>query len=319
MMNLETTSSKPTIAVAIPCYQEALTIGKVVADFRRELPDAVIYVYDNNCTDGTAEIAAAAGAVVRRERRQGKGYVVAAMFDGLTEDILVMVDGDDTYDASHVHKLLEPVLSGVAEMSVATRLTSHGRDSFRPMHVAGNKLVCAIINRVFSSCVTDIFSGYRAFTRECARQIPITSKGFDIETEMTLQALYRGQTIREAPAPYRARPEGSFSKLNTYSDGALVFLRLFLILKSYKPLTLFGGIGLVLGAVAILAGIATAWQMLANPEQIAGQITCAVLTFSLVMMALLSLGIGLILNSINLRLLELERITVRQGRTSGGE
>lgn len=319
MMHQETPSFKPTVAVAIPCYQEALTIDKVVADFRRELPDAVIYVYDNNCTDGTAEIAAAAGALVRREKRQGKGYVVAAMFDRLTEDILVMVDGDDTYDATQVHKLLEPVLSGVADMSVATRLTNHGKDSFRPMHVVGNKLVCAIINRVFGSEVTDIFSGYRAFTRECAKQIPITSKGFDIETEMTLQALYRGQSIRETPAPYRARPEGSFSKLNTYSDGALVFLRLFLILKSYKPLTLFGGIGLVLGAAAVLAGIATAYQMLAHPELAARQITGAVLTVSLVMMALLSLGIGLILNSINLRLLELERITVRHGRASGGE
>src|SRR5579872_4471057 len=140
---------QPTIAVVIPCYQEALTIGKVVTDFRRELPQARIYVYDNNCTDGTGKIAAEAGAVVRREKRQGKGYVVAAMFDQIQEDVLVMVDGDDTYEAGHVHQLLAPVLRGDADMTVATRLTSHGEKSFRPMHVAGNQMVCGIINWMF--------------------------------------------------------------------------------------------------------------------------------------------------------------------------
>ncbi len=244
-------ANQPTIAVAIPCYQEALTIGKVVADFRRELPAARIYVYDNNCTDGTAEIAAQAGAIVIREKRQGKGFVVAAMFEQVQEDILVMVDGDDTYEASHVHKLLEPVLRGDADMTVATRLSSHGEKSFRPLHVAGNQMVCGIINWMFKSKVSDIFSGYRVFTRESARQIPVTTKGFDIETELTLQALYRGQIIQEMPAPYRARPEGSFSKLNTFSDGFRVLLRLFLIVKSYKPLTFFGGIALILFGLGI--------------------------------------------------------------------
>ena len=224
--------AKPSIAIIIPCYQEALTIGKVIADFRRELPAARIYVYDNNCTDGTAEIAAQAGAVVRREKRQGKGYVVAAMFEHIQEDILVMVDGDDTYEASHVHQMLEPIMRGDADMTVATRLTSHGEKSFRPLHVAGNQLVCGIINWMFKSHVSDIFSGYRAFTRESARQIPVTTKGFDVETEITLQALYRGQVIKEMPVPYRARPAGSFSKLNTFSDGFRVLLRLFLDRKS---------------------------------------------------------------------------------------
>ena len=139
MQNLPT--KFPSIAVLIPCYQEAQTIGKVIADFRRELPEARIYVYDNNCTDGTAEIAAKAGAVVRREKRQGKGYVVASMFEQVDEDILVMVDGDDTYEAGCVHQLLEPVLRGDADMTVVTRLTSHGEKSFRPLHVAGNRIV----------------------------------------------------------------------------------------------------------------------------------------------------------------------------------
>ena len=304
--------AKPSIAVVIPCYQEALTIGKVVADFRRELPAAKIYVYDNNCTDGTGEIAAKAGAIVRREKRQGKGYVVASMFDQIQEDVLVMVDGDDTYEASHVHKLLEPILRGDADMAVATRLTSHGQGSFRPMHVAGNQMVCGIINWMFKSSVNDIFSGYRAFTRESARQIAITSRGFDVETELTLQALYRGQVIKEMPAPYRARPEGSFSKLNTFSDGFLVLMRLFLILKSYKPLTFFGSISLVLAGLGLLVGTLPVYDFLTDPNHFVHRVPSAILAASLVMLAFFSLGVGLILNSINLRLLEVEKLVTKR-------
>jgi glycosyltransferase involved in cell wall biosynthesis len=294
------------MAVVIPCYQEALTIGKVVADFRRELPAARIYVYDNNCTDGTAAIAASAGAIVRREKRQGKGHVVAAMFDQVHEDILVMVDGDDTYEAGHVHKLLEPILRGDADMTVATRLTSHGEKSFRPLHVAGNQMVCGIINWMFRSSVTDIFSGYRAFTREAARQIPVTTRGFDIETELTLQALYRGQVIREMPAPYRARPAGSFSKLNTFGDGFKVLLRLFLIIKSYKPLTFFGGIALVLFLLGLTAGAMPVYEFIT--KHYVYRVPSAILAASLVMLSFFSLGLGLILNSMNLRLLEIEKL-----------
>jgi len=222
----------PKIAVLIPCYQEEKTIGKVVADFRRVLPGAEIYVYDNNCTDATAAIARQAGALVRREKRQGKGHVVASMFEQVEADVLVMVDGDDTYEAEAVGALLEPILKGDADMTVAARLQTYADKSFRPFHVLGNRLICAIINRVFGSRISDIFSGYRAFTREAAAQIPITAAGFDVETELTLQALYRGLVIVEITAPYRARPEGSFSKLRTVSDGLLVFLKLFLILRS---------------------------------------------------------------------------------------
>jgi glycosyltransferase involved in cell wall biosynthesis len=306
----------PSIAVVIPCYQEALTIGSVIADFRRELPDARIYVYDNNCTDSTAAIAAQAGAIIRREKRQGKGYVVAAMFDQIEEDILVMVDGDDTYEASHVHKLLEPILRGDADMTVATRLTSHGQNSFRPLHVAGNQMVCGIINWMFQSQVSDIFSGYRAFTSESARQIPITARGFDVETELTLQALYRGQVIKEMPAPYGVRPEGSFSKLNTFSDGFRVLLRLFLILKSYKPLTFFGGGGLLLLMLGLLAGVRPVYEYVV--ESYVYAVPSAILAVALVLLAFFSLGLGLILNSINLRLLELEKL-VAKGPARRGE
>jgi glycosyltransferase involved in cell wall biosynthesis len=304
----------PSIAVVIPCYQEALTIGKVVADFRRELPAARIYVYDNNCTDGTAGIAAQAGAIVRREKRQGKGYVVAAMFEQIEEDILIMVDGDDTYEAGHVHKLLEPILRGDADMTAATRLTTHGDNSFRPLHIAGNRMICGIINWMFKSDVTDIFSGYRAFTRESARQIPITARGFDVETELTLQALYRGQVIRELPAPYRARPAGSFSKLNTFSDGFLVLLRLFLIVKSYKPLTFFGGISLVLFVLGLAVGSLPVYDFLSDPGHYVHRVPSAILAASLVMLSCFSLGLGLILNSMNLRLLELEKLVAKTGK-----
>jgi glycosyltransferase involved in cell wall biosynthesis len=304
--------AKPSVAVVIPCYQEAVTIAKVIADFRRELPTARIYVYDNNCTDGTAEIAAKAGAFVRREKRQGKGYVVAAMFEQIQEDILVMVDGDDTYEASHVHKMLEPILRGDADMTVATRLTDHGEKSFRPLHVAGNQMVCGIINWMFKSRVSDIFSGYRAFTRESARQIPVTTKGFDVETELTLQALYRGQVIQEMPVPYRARPEGSFSKLNTFSDGFRVLLRLFLIVKSYKPLTFFGSLALVLFALGLAAGSLPIYDFVTDPNHFVHRVPSAILAAALMMLSFFSLGLGLILNSINLRLLELEQLITKR-------
>ena len=304
--------AKPAIAVIIPCYQEAVTIAKVVADFRRELPDARIYVYDNNCTDGTAEIAAKAGAIVRREKRQGKGYVVAAMFEQITEDILVMVDGDDTYEASHVHKMLEPILRGDADMTVATRLTDHSEKSFRPLQVAGNQMVCGIINWMFKSYVSDIFSGYRVFTRESARQIPVTTKGFDVETELTLQALYRGQIIQEMPVPYRARPAGSFSKLNTFSDGFRVLLRLFLIVKSYKPLTFFGSLALALFALGLAAGSLPVYDFVTDPNHFVHRVPSAILAAALMMLSFFSLGLGLILNSINLRLLELEQLITKR-------
>ena len=310
----DVTKKSPSIAVIIPCYQESQSIAKVIADFRRELPAATIYVYDNNCTDGTAEIAARAGAIVRREKRQGKGFVVAAMFDQIDEDILVMVDGDDTYEATHVHKLLEPILRGDADMTAATRLTSHGEGSFRPLHVAGNRMVCGIINWMFKSNVSDIFSGYRAFTRESARQIPITARGFDVETELTLQALYRGQVIKELPAPYRARPEGSFSKLNTFSDGFLVLLRLFLIVKSYKPLTFFGGISLVLFLLGLAVGSLPVYDYMTDPNHFVHRVPSAILASALVLLAFFSLGLGLILNSMNLRLLELEKLVAKRGK-----
>lgn len=299
-----------SIAVAIPCYQEELTIGKVIADFRRALPEATIYVFDNNCTDRTAEIARQEGAAVIREKRQGKGFVVAQMFERINEDVLVMVDGDDTYEASAVRTLMEPVLRGDADMTVATRLHEYGAGSFRPLHVAGNRAVCGIINWMFRSQVNDIFSGYRVFSREATLQIPITAHGFDVETELTLQALYRGMVIKEMPVPYRSRPAGSFSKLRTFSDGFRVLLKLFLILKSYKPLTFFGLSSIVIFLLGLLAGARPLYEY--ATERYIHALPSAVLAASLMLLASFTLGLGLILNSTNLRLLELEKLICKR-------
>lgn len=302
--------SAPTIALAIPCHQEEKTIGQVVADFRRELPTAAIYVFDNNCTDRTAEFARAAGATVIREKRQGKGHVVATMFEVIHEDILVMVDGDGTYDATAVHRLLAPVLAGDADMTVAARLQQYSDKSFRKFHVAGNQMVCWIINRIFHANISDIFSGYRAFTRECALSIPITSRGFDVETELTVQSLYRGAVVREIEAPYGERPSGSFSKLRTIPDGIRVLLRLFLLMRAYKPLTLFGSLFLVLFLASAAVGILPLLELIQHQRVISR--ASAIVAISGVMLSSVCLALGLVLSSVNQRLLELERVVIKR-------
>jgi glycosyltransferase involved in cell wall biosynthesis len=300
------TPLRPAIAVAIPCYQEAITIGKVVADFRRELPDAAVYVYDNGCTDATAEIAARAGAIVRREKRPGKGHVIATIFEQVREDILVIVDGDDTYEASRVHQLLDPILRGDADMSVGARQADSGPGSFRPLHQAGNSLVCAIINLSFGSRLTDVFSGFRVVTRDFARRIPLTNGGFDIETELTLQALYRRQVIEEIPVPYRARPEGSFSKLHTFRDGLRVLLRLAFMIKTCKPLTFFGGGALLLLLIALGTGIHPVQEIVARHRL--HDLPAALAAGVIFLLALVVFALVLILHIFNLRLLEFERL-----------
>ncbi len=300
----------PSIAITIPCYQEEKTIAQVVADFQAQLPGAAIYVFDNNCTDRTAEFARAAGATVIREKRQGKGHVVSTIFEVVQEDIMVMIDGDGTYDATAVHRLLAPILAGDADMVVAARLQQYSDKSFRKFHVAGNQMVCWIINRMFKSNISDIFSGYRAFTRECALLIPITSHGFDVETELTMQSLYRGMVLKEIEAPYGERPSGSFSKLRTLPDGMRVLLRLFLLLRSYKPLTLFGSLAIVLFLATVAAGALPAFELFTHHR--VDSRACAILALSGFMLTSLCLALGLVLSSVNLRLLELERVVIKR-------
>ena len=235
------------IAVLIPCYNESVTIAKVVADYRAELPEADIYVYDNNSTDGTDEIARAAGAIVRYEYRQGKGNVIRSMFRGIDADCYLMIDGDDTYPSEHAREMCDLVLEKGVDMVIGDRLSStYFQENKRPFHNVGNRSVRFLINRIFKSNVKDIMTGYRAFSRDFVKNFPVLSKGFEIETEMTIHALDKNFLLKEIPVNYRDRPEGSVSKLNTVRDGVRVLGTVFRLFCEYKPLKFFSFWGLLL-------------------------------------------------------------------------
>ena len=244
---------KDRIAVLIPCYNESRTIEKVVRDFRRALPDAAIYVYDNNSSDGTGEIALHAGAVVRRERMQGKGNVIRRMFREIDADCYIMVDGDDTYPAEDAPQMARLVLEEQADMVVGDRLSStYFTENKRPFHNMGNGLVRLCINRLFKSDIKDIMTGYRAFSYPFVKTYPVLSKGFEIETDMTIHAINRNMQVRNIIISYRDRPDGSVSKLNTYQDGAKVLLTIAKLYKNYKPFAFFGILALLLAAVSAI-------------------------------------------------------------------
>ena len=217
--------NKSKIAVLVPCYNESKTIAKVVADFKAALPEATVYVYDNNSTDGTDEIARGAGAEVRYEHRQGKGNVIRSMFRDIDADCYLMIDGDDTYPADHAREMCRLVLEDGCDMVIGDRLSgTYFQENKRPFHNFGNVLVRRLINYIFHSDVKDIMTGYRAFSRPFVKHFPVLSKGFEIETEMTIHALDKNFYLREIPVMYRDRPAGSVSKLNTYKDGFKVLL-----------------------------------------------------------------------------------------------
>ena len=240
---------KPTVAILIPCFNEEKCIEKVIADAKKAAPSAVIYVYDNNSTDRTALLAKKSGAVVRTVSRQGKGFVVRAMFEHAREDILVLIDGDDTYSMKDIERLIGPVMRGECDMAVGARLAGYRKGAFRNLHVFGNTLVRSLINYIFDSRLTDIMTGYRALTRQMARKLPIVAKGFEVETEWTILALTHGYQIQEIELPYRPRGEGSFSKLRTFPDGIRVLWTIFKFFKDVKPLTFFGLLALSLFAM----------------------------------------------------------------------
>lgn len=305
----EVTAVSPSVAVLIPCFNEAATIEKVVGDFRRALPNATIHVFDNNSNDGTGEIARRAGAEVHAEKRQGKGFVVAAMFEKIEADAYIMVDGDDTYPADRAAELLAPVLGGEADMVVGCREAVDEAAAYRRFHVFGNWLVRKLINLIFGANLRDIMSGYRAFSREVALNLPIMAYGFDIETEMSIQCLYRRWVIHEMPVEYRERPEGSESKLSTFRDGFLVLFRILSLFRSYKPLTFFGGMGIVFLLLSIAGGLAI-WMREWAPGsgvRLAIMLTSA----TLMAMSLIAASIGLIVQLINFRFLELDSVTKR--------
>ncbi len=241
------------IAVLIPCYNEAQTIAKVVSDARNALPEAVVYVYDNNSTDDTVKLAAEAGAVVRHEYKQGKGNVIRRMFREIEAECYLMIDGDDTYPLDCAKEMVDKVLERHADMVVGDRLSStYFTENKRPFHNFGNSLMKVGINSLFHSDIKDIMTGYRAFSYEFVKTFPVFSKGFEIETEMTIHAVNYNMQVENVVVEYRDRPKGSVSKLNTYSDGIRVVRKMLQLYKNYKPLKFFGLLGLLL---IIVAGI----------------------------------------------------------------
>lgn len=240
------------VAVLLPCYNEEMTIGKVVRDFRAVLPEADIYVYDNNSTDRTAEVAAEAGAIVRRERVQGKGNVIRRMFREVEADCYIMADGDDTYPAHHAPAMVAAVLEEQADMVIGDRLSStYFSENKRPFHNMGNKLVRGLICRLWHTEVKDIMTGYRAFSRPFVKLFPVMSGQFEIETEMTIHALDKRFRLVEMPIDYRDRPEGSESKLNTFSDGMKVLRTIVTLFKEYRPMRFFGWLAVLLAIVGV--------------------------------------------------------------------
>ena len=244
------------IAVLIPCYNESQTISKVIKDYKKVLPEADIYVYDNNSTDKTDEIAKKAGAIVRYEYRQGKGNVIRTMFREIDADCYLMIDGDDTYPSENAKEMCDLVLSGRADMVIGDRLSStYFSENKRPFHNFGNRIVRFLINFLFKNKVKDIMTGYRAFSKEFVKGFPVLSKGFEIETEMTIHAVDKNFKLVEVPVDYRDRPEGSVSKLNTYSDGIKVIRMIATLFKEYKPFYFFGLFALLFLILALIFGI----------------------------------------------------------------
>lgn len=241
------------IAILIPCYNEGQTIEKVIKDYRNVLPDADIYVYDNNSTDGTAEIAARAGAIVRHEYRQGKGNVIRSMFREIEADCYLMIDGDDTYPAENALEMVNLVLNKGVDMVIGDRLSStYFTENKRPFHNTGNRAVRFLINTLFQSNVKDIMTGYRAFSPLFVKTFPVLSKGFEIETEMTIHALDKNFLLEEVPVGYRDRPEGSVSKLNTVSDGIKVLKTIAALFREYRPFLFFTTVSAVLWFIALI-------------------------------------------------------------------
>ncbi len=285
-------------ALLIPCYNEALTIEKVISDFKRELPNAEVYVYDNNSSDNTYELAKNAGAIVRKEYRQGKGNVVRSMFEEIDADVYIMVDGDDTYPASFVNKLIEPVLNGDADMVVGDRLTngSYFKENKRRFHDFGNNLVRAMVNLIFNDKLMDIMTGYRVFNRTFVKSLPILSSGFQIETEMTIFALDKKFKIVEVPIDFQDRPEGSFSKLNTFTDGRKVLMEIFSLFRHYKPLPFFTIIASFFFIASLIIGIPVIIEF--AKEAYVYKVPSAILAAILGAIGFILLNTGIILDTI---------------------
>jgi glycosyltransferase involved in cell wall biosynthesis len=285
------------IAVLIPCYNEELTVASVVAAFKKHLPTAKIYVFDNRSTDSTSARAREAGADVVPSPKKGKGFVVQQMFESVDADWFIMVDGDATYPASHASMLLSEAIANGVDMMVGRRVTPKEElgKAYRPMHQFGNQMVCGLIGTAFGSPIQDVFSGYRIFNRSFAKTAPLRAGGFEIEVEMTLQALSKGYRVEERDVPYGSRPEGSKSKLNTYRDGLIVLWTFASICRSYRPGLFFGLFAMFFALASLAAGVGPIIDYM--QFQYVYKVPLAILATGLALLSALSAAIGLILQT----------------------
>ena len=284
------------IAVLIPCYNEELTIKKVITDFKHYLPDANIYVYDNNSTDNTYNIALESGAILKKEYHQGKGNVVRSMFRDIDADVYVLVDGDDTYPADIAPELIKYVVEDNYDMVIGDRLSNgtYFKENKRGFHNLGNNLVRKLINILFKNNIKDIMTGYRVFSKRFVKTMPVMSDGFQIETEMTIFSLVYKMNIKEVPIIYKDRPEGSVSKLNTFSDGIKVLITLFDLFKNYRPLLFFSIIALLFIILGLVVGIPVIYEFI-KTSYIA-KVPSAILATGFMLIALVFFAIGIILD-----------------------
>jgi len=289
------TERRIDVAVLVPCYNEERAIARVVGDFRAALPDAIVYVYDNNSTDGTVDAATKAGAVVRRETHQGKGHVVRRMFNDIEADVYVLVDGDATYDAPSAPAMVRMVTEDRLDMVVACRV-DRDQAAYRPGHRAGNAMLTGFVTHIFGHAFTDILSGYRAFSRRFVKSFPILSGGFEIETELTVHALELELPVGEVATPYYSRPAGSASKLGTWTDGFRILWTVLKLYRAERPLALFGSLGIALAIVSI--GLAIPVVVTYVQEGLVPRLPTALLSTGLMLLGFLSIACGLILDTV---------------------
>ena len=287
--------SRHKVAILVPCYNEEAAIGKVVADFKAALPNAGIYVYDNNSSDRTVEVATKAGATVRREPQQGKGHVVRRMFADVEADIYVLVDGDATYDAPSAREMIARLIDERLDMVAAARV-DHDQAAYRSGHRIGNWLLTGFVAHVFGHAFSDMLSGYRVFSRRFVKSFPVLSGGFEIETELTIHALELGLPVAEVRTPYFARPAGSISKLNTWRDGFRILWTILKLYRSERPLRFFTALGAALALISIGLGIPVILTFL--QEGIVPRLPTAVLSMGLMLLAFLSVASGLVLDTV---------------------
>jgi glycosyltransferase involved in cell wall biosynthesis len=297
-------SSEEHIAVLIPCLNESLAIAKVIEDFQKALPQAAIYVIDNNSTDGTDAIARDHGATVLYETRRGKGFAMRTAFRKIDADIYIMVDGDDTYPAEQVGALLQPVLDGKADMTIGSRLMGGTSSEFRPLNRVGNWLYPAVIRFLLRVRLTDILSGYRVMTRELVQTLPMSARDFEIEAELTVKALERSFRLVEIPVNLRSRPEGSFSKIRIVRDGYSILWTIVLLFRDYRPMAFFGGLGILLMFLGLIPGAVVISEFIRTG--LVPHFPSAILAAAMELAGMVSIAVGLLLSAVARRFQELE-------------